>query len=114
MRKNTVLNAGKYKRKIVIYQVVEGKDADGFPANVETEILTTYADVKTMRGYTLLINDSDFEKAYTNFTIRYPSITTITRDMLIKFRDKTYEIQYINNIDEANVELEIQAKEISH
>lgn len=114
MRKNTVLNAGKYKRKIVLYQVVEGKDADGFPANVETEILTTYADVKTMRGYTLLINDSDFEKAYTNFTIRYPSITTITRDMLIKFRGKTYEIQYLNNIDEANVELEIQAKEITH
>ena len=111
--KNNVLNAGKYNRRIVIYQVTEGKDADGFPANVETEILTTFADVKTMRGYTLLINDSDFEKAYTNFTIRYP-VTPITRDMLIKFRGKTYEIQYLNNIDEANVELEIQAKEITH
>lgn len=114
MRKNNVLNAGKYKRKIVIYQVTEGKDADGFPANTETVILTTHADVKTMRGYTLLINDSDFEKAYTNFTIRYPSQTVITRDMLISFRGKTYEIQYINNIDEANVELEIQAKEVTH
>lgn len=112
--KSNLLNAGKYNRRIVIYQVVEGKDADGFPANVETEILTTYADVKTMRGYTLLINDSDFEKAYTNFTIRYPRITPITRDMLIKFRGKTYEIQYLNNIDEANVELEIQAKEVTH
>lgn len=112
--KNNILNAGKYNRKIVIYQVVSGKDADGFPANVETEVLTTYASVKTMRGYTLLINDSDFEKAYTNFTIRYPATTTITRDMLINFRGKTYTIQYINNIDEANVELEIQAKEITH
>ena len=112
MRKN-VLNAGKYNRQIVIYQVTEGKDADGFPDNVETVILTTYASVQTMRGYTLLINDSDFEKAYTNFTIRYP-VTPITRDMLIKFRDKTYTIEYINNIDEANVELEIQAKEVTH
>lgn len=111
--KNNVLNAGKYNRKIVIYQVVEGKDADGFPVNVETKILTTFADVKTMRGYTLLINDSDFEKAYTNFTIRYP-VTEITRDMLINFRGKTYTIEYLNNIDEANVELEIQAKEITH
>ena len=112
--KNNVLNAGKYNRRIVIYQVTEGKDADGFPANVETAILTTYAEVKTTRGYTLLINDSDFEKAYTNFTIRYPSQTTITRDMLVKFRDKTYTIEYLNNVNEANVELEIQAKEVTH
>lgn len=112
--KTTVLNAGKYNRKIVIYKVTEGKDADGFPANVETVILTTYANVKTTRGYTLLINDSDFEKAYTNFTIRYPGTTTITRDMLVKFREKTYTIEYLNNIDEANVELEIQAKEVTH
>ena len=68
--KSSMINAGKYNRKIVIYQVTEGKDADGFPANVETVILTTYADVKTLRGYTLIINDSDFEKAYVNFTIR--------------------------------------------
>ena len=111
--KNNVLNAGKYNRQIVIYQVTEGKDADGFPANIETVILTTYANVRTTRGYTLLINDSDFEKAYTNFTIRYP-VTPITRDMLVKFRDKTYTIEYLNNIDEANVELEIQAKEVTH
>ena len=111
--KNNVLNAGKYNRQIVIYKVTEGKDADGFPANVETVILTTYANVRTTRGYTLLINDSDFEKAYTNFTIRYP-VTPITRDMLVKFRDKVYTIEYLNNIDEANVELEIQAKEVTH
>lgn len=112
MRKN-ILNAGKYNRQIVIYQVTEGKDADGFPANVETVILTTYAEVKTLSGFTLIVNDSDFEKAYTNFTIRYP-VTPITRDMLIKFRGKTYTIEYLNNIDEANVELEIQAKEVTH
>jgi len=112
--KSSLINAGKYNRRILIYQVVKGKDADGFPADVEIEVLRTFADVKTMRGYTILVNDSDFEKAYTNFTIRYPSQTTITRDMLIKFRDKTYTIQYINNIDEANVELEIQAKEVTH
>lgn len=111
--KSNLINAGKYNRRIAIYQVVRGKDADGFPADVETVVLNTFADVKTTRGYTILINDSDFEKAYTNFTIRYP-VTPITRDMLIKFRGKTYEIQYINNIDEANVELEIQAKEVTH
>lgn len=110
---SNVTNAGKYNRRIVIYKIVQGKDADGFPENQEVEVLKTYADVRTLRGYTLIINDSDFEKAYTNFTIRYP-LTEITRDMLIKFRGKDYTIEYLNNVDEANVELEIQAKEVTH
>lgn len=108
-----MINAGKYNKKIIIYQVTNGEDADGFPINTETSILTTYASVKTTKGMTIIINNSDFEKAYTNFTIRYP-VTTITRDMLIRFNNKTYSIQYLNNVNEANVELEIQAKEVTH
>ena len=107
-------NAGKYRYQITIYQVTKGKDGSGFPVNGETAILTPYAEVKTTKGYTLIKNDSDFEKALTNFTIRYPQETEITRDMLIKFRGKTYTILYLNNINEANVELEIQAKEVTH
>lgn len=113
MSKSTMINAGKYNRRIVIYQVVQTKDTDGFPIKVEQEVLTTYASVNTLRGYTLITNDTDFEKAYVNFTIRYPNVE-ITRDMLISFRNKTYSIEYLNNINYTNVELEIQAKEVTH
>lgn len=108
-----VENAGKYNKKITIYQVTKSKDADGFPIETETVILEPYANVKTTKGFTLIANNSDFEKAYTNFTIRYP-VTEINRDMLIRFNNKVYTIEYLNNIDEANVELEIQAKEVTH
>ena len=116
------VNAGKYNRKIVIYELIEGIDNAGFPAPVEKEILTTYAEVKTLRGYTLITNNSDFDKAYINFTIRYSQTVYDTyyqsnnsnRNILIKFRDKVYTIEYLNNIDFANVELEIQAKEVTH
>jgi SPP1 family predicted phage head-tail adaptor len=60
----------------------------------------------------LIASNSDFEKAYTNFTIRYPK-TEITRDMIILFNKKRYTIEYLNNIDEENIELEIQAKEVT-
>jgi SPP1 family predicted phage head-tail adaptor len=109
-----MINAGKYNRRIIIYKVVKSKDSAGFPIDIETVILTTYANVKTLRGYTLITNDTNFEKAYINFTIRYPQNIEITRDMLISFRGKTYSIEYLNNIDFANVELEIQAKEVTH
>lgn len=108
-----MINAGKYNHKIEIVKITKTKDADGFHNETPTHVLTAWANVKTTRGFTLIINNSDFEKAYTNFTIRYP-ITTIDRDMIILFKGKKYEIQYLNNINEANVELEIQAKEITH
>ena len=106
-------NAGKYKYKINIYSTVVTKDSRGFQKAERTLILSPYAEVKTTRGMTIIRNGSDFEKAYTNFTIRYPK-TAINRDMEIDFRGKTYTIEYLNNVNEANVELEIQAKEVTH
>ena len=108
-----IINAGKYNKKIEIYSTTEITDAQGFQTTSETLVLAPYAAVKTTKGFTLIAANSDFEKAYTNFTIRYPR-TTINRDMIIKYRGKTYTIEYLNNVDEANVELEIQAKEVTH
>jgi SPP1 family predicted phage head-tail adaptor len=88
-------------------------DNQGFQSEQTEVVLTPYASIKTTKGMTLIRNDTDFEKAFTNFTIRYPK-TEINRDMLIEFRGKTYSIEYLNNVDEANVELEIQAKEVTH
>ena len=104
-----MINAGNYNKKISIYSIVEVEDDAGFKEKSKSIILKTYAKVKTTRGFTLILNDTDFEKAYTNFTIRYPKVK-ITRDMLIEYNDKIYSIEYLNNVDENNIELEIQAK----
>lgn len=104
-------NAGKFNRRISIYQITQGKDVAGFPTKTETLILQPYAEVVTTKGFTLIMNNTDYEKALTRFTIRYP-VTQITYDMIIKYRGKTYSIEYINNVNEANVELELQCKEV--
>lgn len=106
-------NAGKYNHKISIVSVTTTRNANGFPVTTETVVLSPWAEVKTTKGMTLIANGSDFEKAYTRFTIRFP-ITVITRDMLVKFKGKTYTIEYLNNIDEAGIELELQCKEVTH
>ena len=108
-----MINAGKYNRKISIYQTTVVKDSAGFQKTERTLVLSPYAHVKTTKGFTLIKNNTDFEKAYTNFTIRFPH-TPINRDMEIDFNGKTYTIQYLNNVDEANVELEMQCKEVTH
>lgn len=108
-----MMNAGKYNRKISIYATVVVEDDQGFQSVQRTLVLSPYASVKTTKGFTIIKNNSDFEKAYTNFTIRFPQ-TQINRDMEIDFNGKTYTIEYINNVDEMNVELELQCKEVTH
>ena len=110
-----MINAGKYNKKIQIVEITQGEDQDGFPTTQETVLLSPYASVKTTKGYTLIANDSDFEKALTNFTIRYSSTVDSrykanNRNLRVKFKNKEYTIEYLNNIDEANVELEMQCK----
>lgn len=108
-----MMNAGKYNKRIAICQKRVDTDAQGFKTEKEIVILRPWASVKTTRGMTLIQSRSDFEEAYTNFTIRYPH-TKITRDMKIKYRDKVYKIEYLNNVNEDGRELEIQAKEVTH
>ena len=104
-----MINAGEYNKRISIFKEEAKEDSAGFVTKTKSVVLNAWAKVKTTKGYTLIANNTDFEKAYTNFTIRYPR-KEITRDMLIEYKSKIYSIEYLNNIDEANIELEIQAK----
>ena len=108
-----MMNAGKYNKRIKIYKTEIVENENGFQTEQKKLVLNPYASVKTTRGMTLIQNNTDLEKAYTNFTIRYPH-TEIDRDMMIEFHDKEYTIEYLNNVNEEGVELEIQAKEVTH
>lgn len=113
-------NAGAYKYKISIYQIVQSKDSQGFPIQTKTLVLQPYASIKTTRGMTIIANNSDFEKAYTRFSIRYSDTVlnayyesvNSNRDMVVEYRNKSYTVEYLNNVDEMNVELEMQCKEV--
>lgn len=109
-----MINAGKYNKKIKIYKTEIVKDTQGFQSERQMLILEAYANVKTTRGMTLIANGSDFEKAYTNFTIRYPKKSLIFRNMIVKFNNKEYSIEYLNNVNEESIELEMQCKEVTH
>lgn len=108
------MNAGRYDHRIKIVKAVKTYDKDGLSITSRVTVLEPYASVKTTRGYTLIANNSDFEAATTNFTIRYPGKVAIDRDMLVEYAGKTYTIEYLNNVNESNTTLEIQAKVVKH
>lgn len=105
-------NAGKYNKRIKIVREELVKNSNGFDDRQLKTVLSAHAEVKTTRGFTLIASGSDFESATTNFTIRYPK-TRITRDMLVLYNDREYRIDYLNNINEDDIELEIQATEVT-
>ena len=107
-----MINAGEYNKRISIFKEESKEDSAGFVTKTKSIVLNAWAKVKTTKGYTLIVNNTDFEKAYTNFTIRFPR-KEITRDMFIEYNSKIYSIEYLNNVDEANIELEIQAKVVA-
>lgn len=109
-----MINAGRYDHRIQIVKPKVEHDAEGFPTTVDVPILEAWANVRTTSGYTLIKSGTSFEAATTNFTIRYPPTTRIDRDMVVLFDGRRYEIQYLNNIDYTDVDLEIQAKEVTH
>lgn len=108
----TLLNPGKFRQKIKIYRTTRTADAEGIQSDTRTLLLATKAQVRTLRGFTLITNNTDFEKAYTNFNIRLPKVA-LSRHDEIDYDGKTYTIEYLHNVDDKKWELEIQAKEVT-
>lgn len=113
-----MIDAGKYNKKIRIFIIEEVDDKDGFPIKTEKTVLEPYANVKTTKGFTLIVNNSDFEKTYTNFTIRYSRKVeefyyNSNRNLNVKYNGKNYTVEYLNNVDEANIEIEMQCKRVT-
>ena len=113
-------NAGAYRHKISIYKVVQSKDSQGFLVDTKELVLQPYASIKTTKGMTIIVNNSSFEKAFTRFMIRYndnvvnayyESVNS-DRQMIVEYGNKSFTVEYLNNVDEMNVELELQCKEV--
>lgn len=107
------LNAGDFDKKIQIVSIIKTEDSRGFPVDTETVVLNAYANVITTRGFTLITSHTDFEKAYTKFTIRYQKAVEITREMFIRYGGKLYSIEYIDDVNEEHIIFEIEAKEVT-
>lgn len=113
-------NAGAYRHKISIYKVIQGKDSQGFNSDTKTLVLQPYASIKTTKGMTIIANNSSFEKAFTRFMFRYSSAVVdayyeslnSNRQMIVEYGNKSFTVEYLSNVDELNVEIELQCKEV--
>ena len=106
------INPGIFNKKIEIIKITETKDSDGFPIKSETVILSTWAHVTNVSGTEIMRSNSDFSEVKTRFLIRTPK-SEITKDMVIRFAGKTYNIIYINDYSYDKKYMEIMAEVVT-
>ena len=105
-----MINAGDYKHKIKIVELVIDKENSkgGFKTKKENVIIeSVHAKILQASGYTIFKQNSDFKEAHINFTIRYNSLPK--RGHYIVFNDEYYRIDYVRDIENKHKELEMQA-----
>jgi SPP1 family predicted phage head-tail adaptor len=105
------INPGVFNKKIEIIQYILTKDTDGFEIKTEKVLLETWAQVSNKSGKEIYDSDSDFSVVQTRFLMRTPKIA-IDKDFLIKFRNKVYEIIYVNDYNFDGIYTEILTQEV--
>jgi SPP1 family predicted phage head-tail adaptor len=109
------LDIGRLDKRVTFLAPGAGKDELSQTTQEYGELLPpVWATVKALRGGEYFeAQKIRPEKAY-KITVRYTKDVNddaITPDMRIAYRDKILEIEYVNNVEEANYMLEILATE---
>jgi SPP1 family predicted phage head-tail adaptor len=101
------VNPGELRHQIQIIKTSTETDSDGYKVPNESVFHKCYAKVTNTSGAEIIKSGAEFTDVKTRFLIRYKA--GINEDMYILFKDKKYDISYINNYGYSNEYLEIYA-----
>lgn len=102
------VNPGELNKKIqIVLKKSEGTNQNGFPLPpVEKVIRTCCAKVTNTSGSEIIKANSEFSDTKKRFLVRY-SIVDINTDMIVRYKSKDYDIEYINPYGDNKEYLEI-------
>lgn len=97
------INSGEFREKIIIKRLI--KSSSSLIDDSYKNICTKRCKVKGLGGNEFLSNDSIQGKQTYNFIIRSSKIIDIKYNDIIFFKNKNFDIQYINLDDPRYIEL---------
>lgn len=107
------INPAKYRNRISFVRKEEYQTPEGYVATdwIEVEeIGKVWAEIRSIRGNEFIMAGANAVDVTARITIRYNR--HVTDDMKIKYGEKMFDITFINNLEERNIELEILASEV--
>lgn len=100
------------KHKIMFQKLTTTTNENGFEVEVWEDYSTVWASISNLMGREYFAAAAVQAEKTVKFTIRY--LHGITDDMRILFKDKQYNITFIDNIKYRNKYIEIKALEVEN
>lgn len=105
------LLVNRMNKRITIQKQVNGKDEEGLPTKKWIDLFSCWAERKGLRGRERFEAASVQMERTTKWRIRYRE--GITTGMRIVYKDKPYDITFVDDVEGDRRELEIHAEEVS-
>ena len=107
-----MINAGEFNRRIEIVRDTQAEDGEGFKTPTRETVCKAWAKISSTKGFTLVVQGSNFEDATTRMLIRKPNHELSRKDIVL-YKGKEWRIRYLNDLyDEGNALVELQVEEI--
>ncbi|REI31455.1 phage head completion protein [Staphylococcus felis] len=94
------MEIGKLKHRIEIIEIIHGVDDEGTYTEIEKVLMTPFAEISKTTIKEFRSKELDGRKGVIDFIIRYQQRANIDSGMIVKFKNKRYEIK--------NVEIDFQ------
>ena len=104
------VNISEFNKSITFQRFIVEKDKDNRPIKKWVDLYTTRAKITGVSGKEFIEYYTDTAEIVKNFHVRYRRDSVINNKDRIVYKGNNYEIDYVNNYDEANEWLIIRAK----
>lgn len=113
---NKTNNPAKYNKRVSFERYKKEQNDFGHWEEgwvTDEEIGGVWAQIRHIRGNEFIMAGAHNVKVTARINIRYrPDILESESDLRINFNDRIFEIIYMNNLEEKNIEIEILANEV--
>lgn len=109
---NFKININEFKHPVNIERVTKVKDEDNRLIEQWTTLCNSRAKILWTRGNEYRENYGTNSEVEATFYIRYNYQNITSRDRLT-YKNESYDIIYVNNVQEANKYYEIRAKKVN-
>lgn len=107
------IDPGELKHRIVVQRFLNSKNQDNIPVQEWQELFKSRAKVVNVRGEEFIKSQGIDMKISKTFYIRARKKNKITENDRIIYDSKSYNIKYINDIDEQGIYIEIKCEVIN-
>lgn len=113
------LNPAKFRNPVKFEELSKVQNEDGYWVEgwIDSELGTTFAQIRTIRGNEFIMAGAEQAKISARINTRYrknvvDKYEKLGEKLRFNFNGRIFEIEYINNLEERNIELEFIVNEV--